>query len=90
MNSNTSKKLYRSRDERIIAGVCGGLGAYFSLDPVIFRIAFVLATFASLIGLFVYITMWLLVPEGDGGYMYTDATYSEEKKEEGVSGDTNH
>lgn len=77
MTNNTApKKLYRSRDERLIAGVCGGLGGYFSLDPVIFRIAFVLSILASGIGILVYIILWLIIPEGDSGYMYTDTTYT--------------
>ena len=42
------KRLYRSSDNKMIAGVCGGLGKYFNIDPVIFRIIFVIL----LLGLF--------------------------------------
>jgi phage shock protein PspC (stress-responsive transcriptional regulator) len=55
--------LRRSANDRYIAGVCGGLGRYFDLDPVIFRIAFpVLAIFAGA-GIVLYGLGWLLIPE---------------------------
>ena len=57
------RNLRRSSDDRIIAGVCGGLGRYTGLDPIIFRI--VLATLAVFggIGLLLYALAWLLVPQ---------------------------
>lgn len=59
------KKLYRARNERIIAGVCGGLGQYFDLDPTVIRLIWgvaLLATgcFPMLIG---YILAWAIIPE---------------------------
>lgn len=59
-------ELRRRRDNRVIAGVCSGLGAYFGLDPVVFRIAFVVLTFIGGIGLLVYVLAWILIPEGEG------------------------
>ena len=53
---------YRSRKNRIIAGICGGLGEYLDVDPVIFRLLFVGLTFACGWGLLLYLTAWLLVP----------------------------
>jgi phage shock protein C len=56
-------RLYRSRSERMIAGVCGGLAAYFGVDPTLVRIL-ALATF--LIpgsGVIAYLVAWLIVPE---------------------------
>lgn len=58
------KRLYRSRYDRKFAGVCGGLAQYFNIDPVIFRIVFVLGTIGSTIlpGLFVYLIMAIIIP----------------------------
>jgi len=56
------KRLYRSRTDRMIAGVCGGLGEYFGIDPVIVRIVFVLIALANGIGLLAYLILWVIVP----------------------------
>ncbi len=56
------KKLYRSRDDSIIAGVCGGLAEYFNIDPVIVRVIAVASIFLSGLGLIAYIILWLVVP----------------------------
>ena len=57
------KRLYRSRKHRILAGVCGGMGEYFKLDPVIVRLLFVLFTILGGAGVLVYIIAWIIVPE---------------------------
>lgn len=58
------KKLYRSRTDRRIAGVCGGLAEYFKIDPVIVRIiAFILLLPGGLPGFIPYMLMVLVVPE---------------------------
>jgi phage shock protein C len=58
------KKLYRSRSSRMISGVCGGLAEYLNLDPVVVRLIFVItAIFGASIGFWVYIIMWIAVPE---------------------------
>lgn len=68
MESPQHKKLYRSRTDRIIGGVCGGLGKYFDIDPIIFRIVFFLLTIAHGSGIFIYIIMMIIVPnETTGG-----------------------
>ncbi|MCL4245398.1 MAG: PspC domain-containing protein [Candidatus Dadabacteria bacterium] len=58
------KKLHRSRTDRMIAGICGGLGEMFSIDPTLIRLI------AALIGLFtvgtailVYVLGWIIIPE---------------------------
>jgi phage shock protein C len=57
-------RLYRSRDLRMIAGVCGGLGKYFNMDPIIVRVLWVIFALASLgIALIVYVIMAIVVPE---------------------------
>lgn len=59
-----TKRLYRSRTERMLGGVCGGLGRYLSLDPTLIRvIAVLLAVLTGFIpGLIVYLVMMLIVP----------------------------
>ena len=54
--------MYRSQDERIIAGVCGGLGVYFGMDPVIIRLVMVILALTGGYGIMLYILFWLVVP----------------------------
>lgn len=56
------KKLYRSRKDRIIAGVCGGLADYFKVDVVWIRLIFVLFLLLGGSAILVYLLMWLIVP----------------------------
>lgn len=56
------KKLCRSIKDRKIASICGGLGEYFNIDPVIPRVLFVALMFAGGIGLLLYIIMWIIIP----------------------------
>ena len=60
------RRLHRSRTDRVIGGVCGGLGRYFNIDPIIFRIAAVALIFAGGAGLLIYLAMLLLVPDEEG------------------------
>lgn len=60
---NGIKRLYRSREQRFLGGVCGGLGEYFQADPNLFRILFVVFTFVGGVGLILYIASLLIVPE---------------------------
>ncbi len=57
------RKLYRSRSDAILGGVCGGLGAYLGVDANIVRLVFLLLLLASGTGLLVYLALWLLVPQ---------------------------
>lgn len=57
-----NKRLYRSRKNRVIAGVCGGLGDYFNVDPVLFRLVWVLLVFGAGTGILAYIIAWLIIP----------------------------
>ena len=61
------KKLKRSKKERMLAGVCGGLAEYFDMDPSIVRIVYVLVSIlsAAFPGTLAYIIMWLVIPEAD-------------------------
>ena len=56
------KKLYRSRNERMIAGVCGGIAEHFGVDPTWIRLLFVLFFFAGGSALFIYLILWVIVP----------------------------
>ncbi len=61
--SNNPKRLYRSRNQRVVAGVCGGLADYFNLDPTWVRLIFVILTVLG-VGAFiiVYVIFWIIVP----------------------------
>ncbi|HEX8102474.1 MAG TPA: PspC domain-containing protein, partial [Solirubrobacteraceae bacterium] len=60
------RRLTRSTTDRVAGGVAGGLGRYFDVDPVVFRIGFAATAFAGGVGLFVYIAALLFVPADDG------------------------
>ncbi|GAB4317484.1 MAG: hypothetical protein Kow00127_09250 [Bacteroidales bacterium] len=60
----SAKRFYRNPDDKLIAGVCSGFGAYFGMDPVWIRLIFIiLAVLGVGISILVYIIMWLVVPE---------------------------
>lgn len=65
--SKEVKKLYRSRENRVIAGVCGGIGEYFGVDPTIVRLAWLLFIFAGGSGVIAYIIAALIIPERPAG-----------------------
>lgn len=60
--SSGPRRMYRDPDDRVIGGVCSGLGAYLGLDPVIVRILFILFLIFG-IGFLVYLILWIAVPE---------------------------
>ncbi|HKL12941.1 MAG TPA: PspC domain-containing protein [Halanaerobiales bacterium] len=57
------KKLYLSRESKVIGGVCGGIGKYFQIDPVIVRLVFLILFFVFGVGLITYIIAWIIIPE---------------------------
>jgi phage shock protein PspC (stress-responsive transcriptional regulator) len=57
------KRFFRNPDEKVIAGVCSGIAAYFHLDPVWVRLIFVVFVAAGGSGILLYIVMWLVIPE---------------------------
>jgi phage shock protein C len=59
-------QLTRSVSDRKIAGVCGGLGQYFGVDPTLVRIGFVLAALMGF-GLLAYVVLWIVLPRGEPG-----------------------
>ncbi len=62
-----TRLLRRSNVNRQIAGVCGGLAAYYGLDPTFVRVMYVLLSIGSAAfpGIFVYCLLWLLIPQSD-------------------------
>jgi phage shock protein PspC (stress-responsive transcriptional regulator) len=61
------KRVERSRESCIIGGVCGGLGEYFNIDPVIFRIAAVVLALAKGVGVIAYVIAWIAIPRRPEG-----------------------
>lgn len=62
-----ARRLHRSTSDRVIAGVCGGLGEYFGVEAVWFRLAFVLLVIAGAGGgAILYVVAWVVLPEGEG------------------------
>ena len=57
------RKLYRSRNQRMVAGVCGGLADYFDIDPTVIRVLFLILAVFGGSGLVVYLVMWIVVPD---------------------------
>jgi phage shock protein PspC (stress-responsive transcriptional regulator) len=60
------KRLQRSGEDRKIAGVCAGLGEYFELDPVFFRLFFLFSILFGGLGAVAYVVLWILVPLREG------------------------
>ena len=58
-----AKRLYRSREGRILGGVCGGLAEYLNVDSTVIRILWILFTLAYGIGILAYFICWLIIPE---------------------------
>jgi phage shock protein PspC (stress-responsive transcriptional regulator) len=62
-NTQFTKRMYRQPKNKIIAGVCTGLGEYFDIDPVIFRIIFVVCFFVMSMGFWIYVSIWIVTPD---------------------------
>jgi phage shock protein C len=57
------KKLFRSKKNKVIAGVCGGIGEYFNVDPVLIRLLWVVFTLMYGAGILAYIIAWIIIPK---------------------------
>ena len=66
--SEQYKQLFRSRQNRMIGGVCGGLGEYFGIDPTLVRVLFVVGSLLGFAGAFLlgYLVLMIVVPNGPG------------------------
>lgn len=60
-----TRQIRRSRNERMIAGVAGGLASYFNIDPMLVRLGFILLAFFNGFSVLVYMALWLLLPNED-------------------------
>jgi phage shock protein C len=63
MGITMAKQLVRSKDDYKIAGVCGGLGEFFDVDPIFFRAIFLISAFFGGLGILIYVVLWILMPE---------------------------
>jgi phage shock protein C len=79
------KHLVRSKTNRMVAGICGGIGEYFNTDPNLIRVIWIIITVLSgfFPGILAYILVWIIVPEG-GEEDTIEATYSIKQEEEGT------
>ena len=59
-----AKRLYRSKKERMVGGICGGIAEYFDVDPTLIRIVWVVITaFGIIPGILAYLVCWIIIPE---------------------------
>ena len=58
-----AKKIYRSRKDSIIGGVCGGIAEYFDIDPTLIRLLAILVVFLGGVGVIAYIIAWVIIPQ---------------------------
>lgn len=65
MSASQSKRLTRSRDDKWIAGICGGLADYFGLDPALVRVAFVVSILLPGPQVLVYLVLWVVIPKAE-------------------------
>ncbi|MFH2020926.1 MAG: PspC domain-containing protein [archaeon] len=63
MTDKKQKKLFRSTKNKVIAGVCGGLGEYFDVDPTIVRLVWVVFSLMGGAGILAYIIAWIIIPK---------------------------
>ncbi len=61
-NYQSYRKMYRDLDDKILGGVCSGMGHYWRVEPLLFRLIFILTIFWGGLGLLIYIVMWIVVP----------------------------
>ncbi len=57
------KRLYRSKYDRVLGGVCAGLGNFFTIDPVLVRVLWAVSFFVGGVGFLAYIIAWIIIPE---------------------------
>ncbi|MGB5844905.1 MAG: PspC domain-containing protein [Anaerolineales bacterium] len=72
------KKLYRSRNESWLVGVCGGIAEYFDIDSTVIRVLFVLGAFILGGGLWIYLILWIIMPLNPDEFGLGDVTTTDE------------
>jgi phage shock protein C len=63
-----NNQFVRTKGDRMIGGVCGGIARYFNIDPVIVRLLFVLAVFLGGVSPLIYVLLWVVLPEEQAAY----------------------
>jgi len=76
-----SKRLYRSEVDKMLGGVCGGLGDYFDIDPTLIRLIFVLLSVSGGAGLWAYLILWIVVPSQSSVNLESEEVIKENKEE---------
>ena len=77
--NNGTKRLYRRRKGRIVAGVCAGLAAYFGVDPNLIRLAFAVLTVFGGTGALLYLIAWAVIPEEGEGASIVESVVSKRR-----------
>lgn len=77
-----NKKLYRSDENKVLLGICGGIGEYFDVDPVIIRVILVVLIFLGFSGIFAYIVAAFIIPKKPGPVTNVTYAYKETKDED--------
>ncbi|MFA5523287.1 MAG: PspC domain-containing protein [Tissierellales bacterium] len=72
-----NKQLYRSKDNKVIGGVCSGLADYLDVDPVIVRLVCILLFFMKAVGVIAYIICMIIIPEAPYGYRERESNFEE-------------
>jgi len=67
-NKKERKRLYRSKTNKWVCGICGGLGDYFNIDPTIIRVIWAILVFAYGTGLLIYVIASCIIPREDDWY----------------------
>jgi len=62
-SGTSSRKLFRNTDDKMIGGVCSGIGSYLSVSEVVMRVVFIISFFAFGTGLLAYVILWIIIPE---------------------------
>ena len=83
---NPTQRLMRSRTDKVIAGVAGGIGQYLAIDPVIVRLAFVALAFTG-VGVLLYPVLWLIMPIEGGQRPAPDQVFDEMRQQAQRVGD---
>ena len=83
---NPTQRLMRSRTDKVIAGVAGGIGQYLAIDPVIVRLAFVALCFTG-VGILLYPVLWLIMPVEGGKRATPEEVFDDVRRQAARMGD---
>ena len=78
---DTTKRLFRSEKDSMIAGICGGLSEYFNVDSSLVRLIFILISFTGGSGLLIYIVLWVIIPRNSSFEQKPESKIKESAKE---------